>query len=292
MELRVLKYFLEAARLGNISKAAENLNVTQPTMSRQIKDLEWELGEKLFQRTNYAIKLTPAGELLRERAEDIISMAEKTAQEFKAMKEDELTGDIAIACAESKNISFLAKCINQLKKSYPKICYHLYSGDSERILEKLDKGLFDFAVIVENVDLEKYNCLTVHAVDRWGVVMRRDAELAEKDYITPEDLIDKPVMVSRQALEADLPKWFGDSIEKLNVVTTLDLTYNGSVLAKEGCGYLLTFDSLVDTSRTSPLCFKPLMPELTTSMYVIWRKHQQFTRASAMFLEMMKNVLG
>ena len=291
MELRVLKYFLETARCGNITKAAELLNVTQPTMSRQIKDLEWELGEKLFERTNYAIKLTPAGELLRERAEDILSMADKTLLDFKALKEDEITGNIAIACAESKNISFLAKCINHLKTVHPKIKYHLYAGDSERVLEKLDKGLFDFAVIVENVDLEKYNCLTVHAVDRWGVVMRRDAELADRDFIEPKDLIDKQIMISRQSLAADLPKWMGDDISRVNVVTTLDLTYNGSVLAREGTGYLLTFEGLVDTSAESPLCFKPLMPELTTSMYVVWRRGQQFTKAADIFLEEMKRVI-
>lgn len=292
MELRVLKYFLEAARQGNITKAAESLNVTQPTMSRQIKDLEWELGEKLFERTNYAIKLTPAGQLLRERAEDILEMADKTLSEFKALKEDEISGDIAIACAESKNISFLAKCINQLKITHPKIRFHLYAGDSERVLEKLDKGLFDFAVIVENVDLEKYNQLTVHAVDRWGVIMRKDSELAGKDFIEPADLIGKPIMVSRQSLGADLPRWLGDETEKLNVVASLDLTYNGSVLAKEGVGYLLTFEGLVNTGSESDLCFKPLMPELTTSMYVIWRKHQNFTRAGEIFLEELKTVLG
>ena len=291
MELRVLKYFLDAARLGNITKAAENLNVTQPTMSRQIKDLEWELGEKLFERTNYAIRLTAAGELLRERAEDILSMADKTLLDFKALKEDEITGDISIACAESKNISFLASSINALKTVHPKIRYHLYAGDSERVLEKLDKGLFDFAVIVENVDLKKYNCLTVHAVDKWGLVMRRDAELSDLDFIEPKDLIDKPIMISRQALAADLPKWMGDDISRVNVVATLDLSFNGSVLAREGTGYLLTFEGLVDTSAESPLCFKPLKPELTTAMYVVWRRGQQFTKAAEIFLEEMRKVV-
>ena len=291
MELRVLRYFVEAARLGNITKAAENLHVTQPTMSRQLKDLEAELGESLFERTSCAIRLTPAGKLLFDRAQDILGMAEKTLQDFKSLKEDGIAGDIAIACAESKNISFLARCIRQIRKAHPNIRFHLYAGDSERVLEKLDKGLFDFAVIVENVDLEKYNCLTVHAVDRWGVVMRRDAELADRDFIEAEDLLGKPLMVSRQALAADLPKWFGDQVQRLNVVATLDLTYNGSVLAREGCGYLLTFDGLADTSEGSSLCFRPLRPELTTAMYVIWRRNQQFTRASHAFLETLRYIL-
>ena len=146
-------------------------------------------------------------------------------------------------------------------------------------------------MIVENVDLEKYNCLTVHAVDKWGLVMRRDAELADHDFIEPKDLINEPIMISRQALAADLPKWMGDDISRVNVVVTLDLAYNGSVLAREGTGYLLTFDGLVDTSAESPLCFKPLKPELTTSMYVVWRRGQQFTKAGSVFLEELKRVI-
>ena len=292
MELRVLRYFLEAARLGNVSRAADNLCVTQPTVSRQLKELEEELGEKLFERTNYAIRLTPAGELLRERAEDILSMADRTVQDFKSLKEDEVVGEIAIACAESRNVNFLSKCIAILRDDYPKIKYNLYSGDSERALEKLDKGIFDFAVVVDNVDLEKYNCLAVRSVDRWGVVMRRDDPLARRDFIEPKDLLDKPLLASRQAMVADLPKWFGNDISRLNVIVGLDLSYNGSVLAKEGTGYLLTFDGLVDTSRSSRLCFRPLMPELTTNMYIIWRRGQQFTRVGELFLDTLRHVLG
>ena len=278
--------------MGNVSRAADNLCVTQPTVSRQLKELEEELGEKLFERTNYAIRLTPAGELLRERAEDILSMADRTVQDFKSLKEDEVVGEIAIACAESRNVNFLSKCIGILRDDYPKIKYNLYSGDSERALEKLDKGIFDFAVVVDSVDLEKYNCLAVRSVDRWGVVMRRDDPLAKRDFIEPKDLLDKPLMASRQAMVADLPKWFGDDISKLNVIVGLDLSYNGSVLAKEGTGYLLTFDGLVDTSRSSRLCFRPLMPELTTNMYIIWRRGQQFTRAGELFLDTLRHVLG
>ncbi len=291
MEIRVLRYFLEAAKTGNITRAAENLNVTQPTMSRQIKDLEDELGETLFERTNHAIRLTEAGKILQERAESIISLAQKTVLDLKSLKENEIAGEIAIACAESKNISFLAKCINRLKKSHPRIRYALYAGDSERVLEKLDKGIFDFAVIVENVDVKKYNFLAVRAVDRWGVVMRRDAELAAKDFIEPKDLLDKPIMISRQSLAADIPKWFGDDTEKLNIVATLDLTYNGSILALEKTGYLLTFDGLANTGAESALCFKPLMPELTTNMYVVWRRNQKFTKAGEIFLQTLKLVL-
>ena len=219
-------------------------------------------------------------------------MTDKTLKEFKTLRLSEVAGDVSIACAESRNISFLSKCIGILQEDYPKIKYNLYSGDSERALEKLDKGIFDFAVVVDGVDLEKYNCLAVRSVDRWGVVMRRDDPLALRDFVEPEDLIEKPLIVSRQAMVADLPKWFGDNISKLNVLVGLDLSYNGSVLAKEGTGYLLTFDGLVDTSLDSKICFKPLMPELTTGMHVIWRRGQQFSRVSELFLDTLKRVLG
>ncbi len=289
MELRLLRYFLAVAREQGISKAAESLHVTQPTLSRQIMDLEKELGAKLLERSKNGkgVKLTNAGALLYERAEDIISLSEKTVKEFNSLSEGEIIGDVSIACAESKNISFLAECIKSLKRKCPKIQFHLYAGDSERALEKLDNGLFDFAVIVENVNLKKYNCLTPRALDRWGAVMRKDSTLAQKRFIAPKDLLGLPILVSRQALAADLPKWFGDDIEKLNIAATLDLSYNGTVLVQNGIGCLLTFDGLANTGPDSQLCFRPLKPELTTEMHVVWRRKQQFTPAAEAFLNEM-----
>ena len=286
MELRVLRYFLEAARRGNITRAAESLNVTQPTMSRQIKDLENELGETLFDRSGYAIKLTKAGELLRERAEDIVAMADKTLLDFRSLGEDDITGEITIAAAESENVSFLARCIHAVRKAHPNVRCDLYAGDSERALERLDKGLFDFALIVEHVDVEKYNCLTVPGADEWGVVMRRDSPLSKKETITKEDVRGLPLIASRQALRADLPKWFGDDMARLNIAATLDLSYNGSRLVREGTGYLLTFGGIVGEDDT--LCFRPLSPTLTTKMHVIWRRGEQLTRAARALLDKMR----
>ena len=287
MELRVLRYFLESVRQGNITKASQILNVTQPTMSRQLKELEEELGEKLYQRSNYTIVLTPAGELFKKHAEDIVGMVDKAMLDIHAVTQDELKGPVSIGCAQSENIKYLARCIKAVQKEYPGMQFDLYDGDSERVVEKLDKGIIDFAVIVENVDLEKYNCITVPAVDTWGVVMRSDSPLAMKRRIELQDLIKLPIICSRQSLKADQPKWFGDRMKELHIVATTDLSYNGSILVKEGIGYLLTFKGLVDVSPRSGLCFRPLYPRLTSSMHIIWRKEQQFTPAAAVLLDKM-----
>lgn len=291
MELRVLKYFVETARQASITKASQMLNVTQPTMSRQIKDLEYELGQTLFERTNYSIKLTPAGELLYKHAEDILAMAERTKQDFLDLKEPEIEGCVAIGAAESKNISFIADSIKQVQAEHPKVRFDFYSGDTERVEERLDKGLFSFGVIVENVNLEKYNCLTLSLYDGWGLIMRADNPLSQKKQIELSDVLALPIICSRQALRVDQPKWFGDRMGDLQVVATTDLSYNGSVLVKQGLGNLLTFDGIIDTSPKSALCFRPLYPPLKNQMHIIWRKFQVFTRAEEIFLKNLKDRL-
>ncbi len=287
MEIRVLRYFLEVAREGNITHAAERLHITQPTLSRQLKDLEAELGKKLFVRSSFSVRLTNEGMLLRKRAEDICEMVDKTEAEFKAL--DEITGgDIHIGCAESDGIKHLARQIKALQALHPGIRVHLYSGDTADLAQRLEQGLLDFAVIAQPVDLSKYNYLELPGADIWGVVMRKDAPLAQKASIRIEDLQDKPLITSRQGLREDIPKLFGEKVDSLNVVATLNLAYNGSVLAREGLGYVLTFDKLVDTSEQSELCFRPLAPTLETKLYIIWKKYQLFSPASQLLLERMR----
>lgn len=287
MEIRVLRYFLEVAREGNITHAAERLHITQPTLSRQLKDLEAELGKKLFVRSSFSVRLTNEGMLLRKRAEDICEMVDKTEAEFKAL--DEITGgDIHIGCAESDGIKHLARQIKALQAEHPGIRVHLYSGDTADLAQRLEQGLLDFAVIAQPVDLSKYNYLELPGADIWGVVMRKDAPLAQKASIRIEDLQDKPLITSRQGLREDIPKLFGEKVDSLNVVATLNLAYNGSVLAREGLGYVLTFDKLVDTSEQSELCFRPLAPTLETKLYIIWKKYQLFSPASQLLLERMR----
>lgn len=287
MEIRVLRYFLAIAREENMTRAAKYLHVTQPTLSKQIKQLEEEIGKKLFIRSNYSIKLTDEGLLLRKRAEDILSMIDKTMEEFQAL--DDITGgDIYIGAAESESFSYFATVAKDLQLQYPNVKFHLYSGNTEVIAERLDRGLLDFAIIVQEVDLSKYNYIKIPTSDTWGVIMRKDSPLAKKEYITIEDLIDLPLIVSRQGITEDYPKLFKEKLDQLHIVATFDLIYNASIMVKEGFGYALSFDKIVDTSENSELCFRVLKPELKTNMYIIWKKYQVFTPIAEKLLSKMQ----
>ena len=287
MEIRVLRYFLAIAREENMTRAAKYLHVTQPTLSKQIKQLEEEIGKKLFIRSNYSIKLTDEGLLLRKRAEDILSMVDKTMEEFQAL--DDITGgDIYIGAAESESFSYFATVAKDLQLQYPNVKFHLYSGNTEVIAERLDRGLLDFAIIVQEVDLSKYNYIKTPTSDTWGVIMRKDSPLAKKEYITIEDLIDLPLIVSRQGITEDYPKLFKEKLDQLHIVATFDLIYNASIMVKEGFGYALSFDKIVDTSENSELCFRVLKPELKTNMYIIWKKYQVFTPIAEKLLSKMQ----
>lgn len=291
MELRVLRYFLEIAREENITHAAKRLHVSQPTLSRQIKELEDELGKKLFVRSNYSIKLTEEGMLLRKRAEDILDMADKTLAEFKSM--DEINGgDIYIGAAESNGITPFIHVIQSLQKQYPRIRCHFYSSGTEAVNERLDRGLLDFAIIVQEVDPSKYNYLKIPTSDQWGLIMRKDSPLAQRSCIYLHDLIDIPLILSRQAMAEEMPRWFGETQDKLHIVATYDLLFNTSVMVREGFGYVLGFKGLVYTGPDSDLCFRPLEPTLTSPMYIIWKKYQVFSPVAALLLEELKRAFG
>lgn len=287
MELRVLRYFLEVARQENITHAANQLHVSQPTLSRQIKELEEELGKKLFTRSNYSIKLTEEGMLLRKRAEDIIEMVDKTTDEFRSL--DEINGgDIHIGCAESNGLKYFIRLIKKMQNDYPLIRYHFYSSGTDAVYERLDRGLLDFAIIIQEVDLSKYNYLKVPSSDRWGVLMRRDSHLAKKTSIHVEDLMDLPLICSRQSLQEEMPRWFGENLDKMHIVATYDLLFNTSVMVRENFGYAIGFEGLVDTGPDSGLCFRPLEPALESPMYIIWKKYQVFTPVASLLLQELK----
>ena len=276
MEIRVLKYFLETAREGSVTRAAAALHISQPSLSKQLKDLELELGKKLFVRSNYSIKLTDEGMLLRKRAEEILEMVEKTTDEFKAL--GNITGgDVRIGCAESHLVSHLAQVIRAFKEDYPGLRYHLYSGGTEQVTERLDRGLLDFAFIVEPPSLSHYNYIEIPGVDTWGVLMRRDHPLAALESVTCDDLSGIDLICSEQSMKADIPRWCGQKADTLRFTGTVNLFYNGSVFVKEGLGCMLTFARLADTSPENGLCFRPLSPVLENKMYVIWKKYQVFT---------------
>lgn len=291
MELRVLRYFLAVAREGNVTRAAQRLHISQPTLSRQIKDLEEELGKKLFTRSNYSVKLTEEGMLLRKRAEDMLDIADKTLAEFQAM--DEVNGgDIHIGCAESNGIAPFIRAVQSLQKQYPRIRYHFYSSGTEAAGERLDRGLLDFAIIVQEPDPSKYNALRLPASDQWGLIMRKDCPLALHSCIHLHDLMDVPLILSRQAMGEEMPRWFGETQDKLNIVATYDLLFNTSVMVREGLGCVLGFEGLVYTGPDSDLCFRPLEPALTSPMYIIWKKYQVFSRAASLLLEELRQSFG
>lgn len=289
MELRVLRYFLEVAREGNMTHAAQRLHISQPTLSRQIKELEEELGKKLFTRSNYSVSLTEEGMLLRKRAEDILDMADKTLAEFQAL--DEINGgDIYIGCAESNGIAPFIQAIQSLQEQYPRIRYHFYSRGTDVVNERLDQGLLDFAIIVQEVDPSKYNYLRIPVSDQWGLIMRKDCPLAQHSCIHLYDLMNIPLILSRQAMEEEMPRWFGETQDKLHIVATYDLLFNTSVMVREGFGYVLGFDGLVYTGPDSDLCFRPLEPVLESPMYIIWKKYQVFSPVASLLLDKLKKV--
>ncbi len=289
MEIRTLRYFLEIAREENMSRAAERLHVSQPTLSRTMKALEEELGTQLFTRSNYSIHLTEEGMLLRKRAEDLIEMTDKITDEFSSLG-NTISGDIYIGCAESFLVKYLARAVKRLNKAYPLIRLHITSGDTEQVEEKLKKGLYDFAFIVEPPDLSQYNYLEVPECDVWGAVMPKNHPLAEKSEITIDDLLPYNIFTSRQSIIVDLPRWCGEYTEKLNLPASFNLANNAAVFAKEGLGIALAFDHLIDTSRESGLVFRPLSPRLETKMYIIWKKYQIFTPAAKALLDELNRV--
>ena len=283
MEIRVLRYFLETAREGNMTRAAQRLFISQPTMSKQLKELEKELGTKLFVRTNYSIRLTEAGMLLRERAEDIVSLVDKTEAEFKALEEIN-SGEIYVGAPESESMRLFAEVVCRLQQTYPKIRCNIYSGNVQDVCEKLDKGLLDFAIDMNYVDLMKYNYLPMSTKDKWGVVMRQDDPLAERKSFSVSDLKGLPLICSKQWVDQEFPQWFQSDLGDVNIVATYNLPFNGAVMAKAGMGYALMLDNLVNTSAGSGILFRPLLNVPDAEMYVIWRKYQVFTPIAELLL--------
>lgn len=276
MEIRTLRYFLETAREGNMTHAAEHLFVSQPTMSKQLKELENELGTKLFVRSNYSIRLTEAGMLLKKRAEDILSLVDKTEAEFKSL--DELnSGDIFVGAPESESMMLFADAVSFLQKDYPGMRCNIYSGNMEDVCDKLDKGLLDFAIVMSSVDLTRYNYLEMPARDSWVLLMRKDDPLTARDSLTVSELKDLPLICSRQWIDQEFPKWFNIQPDDLNIAATYNLAFNGAVMSKAGVGYTITLNKLIDTGESSDLTSRPISDVPKTGMYVIWRKSHSFT---------------
>lgn len=292
MELRVLQYFLAVANKGSISKAAEFLHITQPTLSRQIKDLEDELGKILFIRGSKKITLTDDGILLKKRAEEILKLVEKTKLEINNI-DTNLNGDIYIGGGETEGMKIIAKAIHSLNKKYPDIKFHVFSGNAQDVTDKLEKGLLDFGLLIEPADISNYNFIKLPVTDTWGLLIRTDNKLADLEVITPNDIKDKPLICSRQDMvKNEISGWLGFDYDKLNIISTYNLIYNASLLVKEGVGHALCLDKLVDTYKNNALCFRPLEPKLEVNLVFVWKKNQILSSACDVFLkEMQEQIL-
>jgi DNA-binding transcriptional LysR family regulator len=298
MELRALRYFLAIAGEGNISGAASYLNLTQPTLSRQLLELEAELGAKLMIRGGRKVTLTEKGRLFRNRALEIVELADRTTREFAASDEG-VRGEIHIGGGETEAMRLIAEAAADFRTLHPQVRYHLFSGNAEDVTERLDKGLLNFGVMIGPADLENYDSLRLPVFDVWGILMRKDSHLASLDAIKPEDLWDAPIIGSRQRLASgELAKWIRHDFEKLNIVATYNLIFNVTFMVEAGMGYAFCLDKLVNT-EDSNLCFKPLEPHIESHWDIVWKKYQTFSKPAEKFmsflrerLDMKKNFLG
>ncbi len=295
MELRVLQYFLAVAREQNISSAAESLHLSQPTLSTQLKALEQELGKQLLIRKTKGsrkVLLTEEGMLLRKRAEEILELVRMTESEI-SLSNEVVAGDVYIGTGESDMIRIFAKAAKNIHKKHPDIHYHILSGNAAFVQNYLDRGLIDFGVVYSPVDPNVYSCVKVPVRDTWGVLMRKDSPLAEKDSIQPQDLQDEPLIISAQKTDAwPMPDWFGQDMSRLNVVATYNLVFNASLLVEEGLGYAVCFDKLINVSGNSSLCFRPLSPKMEAQASIIWKRYQVFSKAADCFLRELEDVLS
>ncbi|MGF0033599.1 LysR family transcriptional regulator [Bariatricus sp. SGI.154] len=291
MELRVLRYFLMVAREENITNAAEVLHITQPTLSRQIAQLEEELGVELFIRGKRKITLTDDGMLFRRRAQEIIELVDKTESEFVG-QDEELSGEIAIGSGEASVTRILPKLIREFSQRYPKVRYNLLTGNAEDIKEKIDKGLVDVGLLLEPVDVERYEFVRMNQQERWGVLMPSNVPLARKEYIVPDDLLGLPVYMTRRSLvQKEISSWFEGKYEQLNIFATHNLIGNTARLIEEGLGYAITIEGAVDIYQNDNLCFRPFYPELLTGTVMVWKKFQTCSTLTCKFLELAKKMI-
>ncbi len=285
MEIRVLQYFLAVAREQSISAAAQSLHLSQPTLSTQLKALEQELGRQLLIRGTKGsrkVTLTEEGMILRKRAEEILTLVDR-AQEEIVHGDGEVEGEVSIGAGETDTVRLFARAAGRLRRQHPGIRLRISSGNADFVLEQLDKGLIDFGLLFSEVDDHKYQSMAIPLQDTWGVLMRKDAPLAEKETISPQDLWDKPLILSHQRGGGVL-QWLGRELSQLSIVATYNLVYNASLLVDEGLGYALCFDKLINTQGSS-LTFRPLDPPILAEATVVWKKYQVFSKAARLFLE-------
>lgn len=283
MELRVLNYFVATAQELNMTRAAQKLLVSQPALSRQIADLEDELGVKLFNRQPRHLTLTPAGQYLYEQAKEILTLASKTKSNLQSSAV--ISGDLTIAAGESFAMQRLMNIVSNIIRDYPTVKIHILSGDYEFAERRLDTGAVDFAVIIGN----HYASLQLPEKDTWGVLMTKDDPLAKKSAITAEDLVGRNVLNSQQAENRKyFDSWFGNYKEQINIIGTVNLNFNGTLLVKNKAAIMLTLDKLANISDESNLTFRPITPMLKQPVTVIWKRETNKSPVADLFLNRLR----
>ncbi len=297
LDTRALRYFLAVARSGSITEAANQLHLTQPTFSRQIKILEDQLHFQLFTRRSHSMELTPEGLLLKERAQEIIDLLEKTQEEFRSLRED-LRGEIFIGTAETAAMQMLAVVLQDLHQQHPHLKFYLESGNAELVCDRLDSGVFDFGLVIDPVDTSKYDSISLPYYDHWGVFLSREHPLSSKQLITKEDLVAQPLIFSRQVLNYHdkernpFIEWFGADYEQLNIVATFNLLYNSTHLVAHGMGLMLSLAGIINMEQHPTLVFRYLNPGIKAGVSIIWKKNRNFLPAGQALLQQLKLHFG
>ncbi len=291
MDIRVLQYFLTVAREGNITRAAEMLHMTQQPLSRSLMDLEQELGKQLLIRGSRKITLTEEGLILRKRAEEMIGLMKKTKAEINASNEN-IGGDIYIGGGETEGFRIISKAAEAVRGEHMGIHFHLFSGNADDVTELLDGGLLDFGILIDPADIKKYDFIRLPAKNKWGLLMRWDHKLAEKEHITPNDLNNIPLIASRQSMaHNELSGWLGREYESLDIVATYNLLYNASLMVEENVGCALCLDGIIHEHENSLLVFKPLEPKAEVGLNIVWKKYQVFSKAAEAFLKKIQELI-
>ena len=286
MDIQTMQYYLAVVREGTISAAAQTLHVAQPSLSRQMKELEEELGVTLFERGNRRITLTEEGMVLRKRAQEMVALMQLTKEEVSTIR-NHISGTVRIGAGESVSFHYLSRAAASLAKEYPDIRFHITSGDTQDLIDELNNGLIDFALIFTEVGHTLYQSIALPAQDRFGLLMPKNSPLAEKKEIKYRDLKDLPIIVSR----ASRPYFSGnENLSSLNIIATYNLIYNASLMVEDGLGYAICFDSLINTTGDSSLCIRPLVPEIKTAGNLVYKKYQVFSPAVQLFIDKIREI--
>lgn len=289
MELRVLRYFLAVAREENITKAAGLLHISQPSLSRQLMQMEETLGVKLFKRSRHRVILTDEGRLLRRRAQEIVALADKAEKEL-AQGEDGVCGEISIGCGETKNMAYLSQMMVSFRQKYPEVAFEIYTAVADDVKEQIENGVLDFGLMLEPVEISRYHFIRLPLGEKWCALMRKDSPLAEKEKITPSDLAGVPLMmVKRKSVRNELENWFGELYESLNIAVTYNLSYsNRSIMVENHVGVALVHEF---ENNHESLCLRPLFPEIENKSVLVWKKNQVFSPAAMRFIDWIKNAV-